>query len=63
MRRATIVAVLALIATCGLFDTQPPRAVADALLAQTAEPTPVSAYGEVLAWSVYEDGNYRLMVK
>jgi hypothetical protein len=56
-------AVLALAGACGVLAIMPPRAPADALVTQTAEPTPVSAYGEVLAWSAYEDGSYRLMVK
>jgi hypothetical protein len=62
MRRLTIGAAL-LLAACCLLGTQPPRSLADVLVAQTAEPTPVSAYGEVLTWSIYEDGHYRLMVK
>ena len=63
MRRPSVSAALALAVACGLLAIKPPRALADVLVAQTAEPTPVSAYGEVLAWSAYEDGNYRLMVK
>jgi hypothetical protein len=56
-------ALLASVPTCGLLSIQPPQAPADVLVASTAEPTPVSAYGEILAWSAYENGNYRLLVK
>jgi hypothetical protein len=52
-----------LAAICGLLGSQPHRAAADALIAQTAEPTPVSAYGEVMAWSASTESGYRLMVK
>jgi hypothetical protein len=63
MRRPIISAVLALAVSCGLAGVHSPRAAADGLVAQTDEPTPISASGEVLTWSAYEDGNYRLMVK
>ena len=62
-RRASIGALLGAAVACGLSSIQPTPASADALIAETAEPTPVSAYGETLAWSAYESGSYRLMVK
>ncbi len=34
----------------------------DTAIYQTNRPTPVSAYGEVLAWSTFSDGAYRLML-
>lgn len=62
-RGLTFSAALAVAVACGLLGIRPLRAGADVLVAQTDEPTPVSAYGEVLAWSAYENGNYQLMVK
>jgi len=37
-------------------------AAADTAIAQTNQPTPVSAYGKVVAWSAFSGGAYRLMV-
>jgi hypothetical protein len=37
-------------------------AIADTTIAQTNQPTPVSAYGGVVAWSVFTSGAYHLMV-
>ena len=37
-------------------------AAADTMIAQTNQPSPVSAYGDVVAWSTFSAGAYRLVV-
>jgi hypothetical protein len=61
--RAAIAALAILAVLSGSLGPWPRSASADTLIAPTEQPTPISAYGEVVAWSASEGSDYRLMVK
>jgi hypothetical protein len=57
------VALAILVTLCGALGPWRGSAGADTLIGATEQPTPVSAYGEVVTWSASEGDAYRLMVK
>jgi hypothetical protein len=61
--RGTTGALVIVAVLCGSLCPWRSSAAADTLVAPTEQPTPVSAYGEVVAWSASEGSAYRLMVK